>query len=72
MGIYNSIRKMVKKDLSFLIQKYLNPDLISETNILNYEYVLEIKKRFFNGESYLYNRIWNLIVLNKFLKENIC
>ena len=70
-GFSIPLEKWLKKDLRYLIEKYLNEEVINEINVLNYIVVSNIKKRYFNGESYLYNRIWSLIVLIKFLKENV-
>ena len=70
-GFSIPLEKWLKKELRYLIEKYLNEEVINEINLLDYSVVSNIKKRFFEGESYLYNRIWTLIVLNKFLKENI-
>ena len=69
-GFSIPLEKWLKKELRYLIEKYLNEEVINELNILDYSVVSNIKKRFFE-ENHLYNRIWTLIVLNKFLKENI-
>ena len=39
---------------------------LAKTNILNKIAVSDLLKRFNNGESYLYNRIWSLIILQNF------
>ena len=70
-GFSIPLGKWLKKELRYLIEKYLNEEVINEINILDYTFVSNIKKRFFDGESYLYNRIWTLVVLTKFLKENV-
>ena len=31
----------------------------------------DVLKRFYNGESYLYNRIWSLIILQRFLTKHL-
>lgn len=64
MGTFYYFRKMVD-------EKYLSEQVIIKTNILNYEVISKIKKRFFDGEPYLYNRTWTLVVLTKSLKENV-
>ena len=49
---------------------FLNKKMIEQQNILNYIEVENLIQRFNSGESFLYNRIWCLIILNKFLFEN--
>ena len=68
-GFSIPLEKWLLNDLKYLTEKYLDEKTINEINILNSETVLSIKKRFYNGERYLYNRIWSLIVLVKFLKS---
>lgn len=55
--------------LSYLIDVYLSPKKIQECNWLNSSIVSAYVKRFLQGETYLYNRIWAMIVLQKFLTE---
>jgi len=63
--------KWLKNDLSFLIDKYLDDEIIRELKIFNPEYIKQLKYRFLNGDDYLYNRIWQLIVFNRFMIKNI-
>lgn len=60
----------LKGDLQYLITDYLSKQAIEEIGVFNTEYVQELKKRFFGGEDYLYNRLWTIIILQKWLKEN--
>ena len=69
-GFSIPMEKWLKTDLSFLIDKFLNKKMIEQQNILNYNEVENLIQRFNSGESFLYNRIWCLIILNKFLFEN--
>ena len=69
-GFAIPLSKWLKTDLMYLINDYLNDTVINKHGIVNYKEVEQLKKRYFLGEDYLYNRIWLLIVLNKFL-ENI-
>ena len=66
-GFSIPMEKWLKKDLKYLIDNYLNEKVVKDLNILNFEEVNLLISRFFDGETYLYNRIWALIVLNKFL-----
>ena len=66
-GFSIPLDKWLQNELHFLIEKYLNKDLVINQGILNYKEIEKIKIRFKNGETYLYNRIWCLIILQKFL-----
>ena len=68
-GFAMPLKKWLKKDFKYLIDDYLSEELVKKHKLLNYEIVNNIKKRFFAGEDYLYNRIWQLIIFNKWLKE---
>ena len=66
-GFSIPLEKWLKNELNYLITKYLNEDSLAKTNTLNRIAVSNLLKRFYNGESYLYNRIWSLIILQRFL-----
>ncbi|MBM77814.1 MAG: asparagine synthase (glutamine-hydrolyzing) [Crocinitomicaceae bacterium] len=66
-GFSIPLDKWLQNELYFLIEKYLNKDIIMNQGILNYKEIEKIKVRFKNGETYLYNRLWSLIILNKFI-----
>ena len=57
----------LKKELNYLMNDYLNPVVIRKFGVVSSEQVQILIKRFNNGENYLYNRIWTLILLHKFL-----
>ena len=60
----------LKNELNYLVEKFLNKEAIEQIGILNYKEVENLILRFYNGEKFLYNRIWCLIILNKFLLKN--
>ncbi|MCB0501077.1 MAG: asparagine synthase (glutamine-hydrolyzing) [Bacteroidetes bacterium] len=55
--------------LRYLIDDYLNDDIILNSNLVDLNTVKQLKSRFFAGEDYLYNRIWLLILLHKWYKS---
>lgn len=59
--------KWLAGPLQYLIHDWLSPKKIKETGYLNPVLVHNYVKRFQQGETYLYNRIWSMIVLQKFL-----
>ncbi len=60
----------LKRDLKFLIDQYLSPSAIEQTGIFDPTVVQQIIHHFFNGKDYYYNRIWQLIILQKWLIKN--
>jgi asparagine synthase (glutamine-hydrolysing) len=69
-GFAIPLSKWLKNELQFLIFDYLNEDIIKKYNVVKSEEVEKLKHDFQNGKDYLYNRLWLLIVLHKWLKEN--
>lgn len=59
----------LQKELKYLVDEFLSESCVKEVGVVNYAYVSELKKRFFNGQSFLYNRVWVLILLHKWLKN---
>jgi asparagine synthase (glutamine-hydrolysing) len=69
-GFSVPLSKWMKGDLRYLIDEYLNTKTVEETGFINVAYVEQLKTSFFSGKEYLYNRLWVLIALLKWLKEN--
>ncbi len=70
-GFSIPLAKWLKADLHYLIDKYLNEESIEKCGAVNFEKVKSIITRFENGEDYLFNRIWVLILLHRWLNENV-
>ncbi len=69
-GFSIPLEKWLKEDLGFLINDYLNEYTINKFSVVNYKKVENLIKQFRSGKTFLYNRIWLLIVLHKFLLKN--
>jgi asparagine synthase (glutamine-hydrolysing) len=69
-GFSIPLEKWLKNELKYLIEENLSKEIIEKYNYVNYTYVNQLVKNFFNGKNYLYNRIWILIVLHKWLIKN--
>ncbi len=69
-GFSIPLKKWLYKDLSFLISEYLDETVINKFNVVKYTEVKNIVRKFKQGHDYLYNRIWLLIILHKFLLKN--
>ena len=70
-GFSVPLAKWLKKEWAYLIDDYLTEENVRNAGFVKYEYVKQCIVRFRNGDTYLYNRLWNLIVLHRwFLKHN--
>jgi asparagine synthase (glutamine-hydrolysing) len=70
-GFAIPLEKWLKNELRFLIDDYLSEEVITRFNIVNYSYVRNLTNDFLNNnKSYLYNRLWIIIVLHKWLVTN--
>jgi asparagine synthase (glutamine-hydrolysing) len=70
-GFSVPLAKWLKGDLKYLVDDYLNDRLIEEVGLFNTAYIQQLKKEFLGGKDYLYNRLWIIIVLHKWWKNNI-
>jgi asparagine synthase (glutamine-hydrolysing) len=69
-GFSVPLARWLKRDLAYLVDRYLNQQVIEEVGVVNYSYVQTLKNSFAGGQDFLYNRLWVLIVLHKWLHEN--
>ncbi|MEO6638580.1 MAG: asparagine synthase-related protein, partial [Ginsengibacter sp.] len=69
-GFSIPLKKLLKTDLAYLLDKYTSKEIIEEYNILHYNEVKNMKKKYLAGQDYLFNRLWVIVVLHWWLKEN--
>lgn len=69
-GFSVPLANWLKADLNHLITDYLNQKTIESHGLVNWNIVKDLTTRFYNGENYLYTRIWALIVLHHWLSTN--
>ncbi|KAA9327387.1 asparagine synthase (glutamine-hydrolyzing) [Adhaeribacter soli] len=69
-GFNIPLANWLKTDLRFLIEENLNEKVVKRFGIVKYEVVAELQKQFFGGRDFLFNRIWLLIILHKWLLQN--
>ncbi|MBL0310411.1 MAG: asparagine synthase (glutamine-hydrolyzing) [Bacteroidetes bacterium] len=69
-GFSVPLARWLKSDLKYLIDDYLNEDVIREINVVDADATKQLLKRFNQGEDFLYNRIWSLLLLHKWMKDN--
>lgn len=66
-GFSIPLSQWLKNELNYLM-KYLDDEELRQTGLFKPDFVKSLVKRFNNGEDYLYNRIWVLITIQRFLK----
>ncbi|HTJ49811.1 MAG TPA: asparagine synthase (glutamine-hydrolyzing) [Cyclobacteriaceae bacterium] len=65
-GFSIPLAQWMKNELRHFMN-YLNEDNLDKTGIFNKAYVNNLIVRFMNGEDYLYNRLWVLMIIQKYL-----
>jgi asparagine synthase (glutamine-hydrolysing) len=70
-GFAIPLEEWLKKELRYLVEENLSKKVIEKYGFVKFEYVEDLKKQFWEGKNYLYNRLWILIVLHKWLQKNI-
>ncbi|MEE4177583.1 MAG: asparagine synthase (glutamine-hydrolyzing) [Bacteroides sp.] len=70
-GFAIPLLKWLQNDLKFLADEHLSEEAIKKTGILNPEEVKKLLHEFYvQGKTYLYQRVWALIVLQRWLENN--
>jgi asparagine synthase (glutamine-hydrolysing) len=69
-GFSIPLAKWLKNDLHYLIEKYLSEEMVAKNAIADFEKVRSLVNRFEKGEDFLYNRLWVLIVLHKWMEDS--
>jgi asparagine synthase (glutamine-hydrolysing) len=69
-GFSIPLANWLKGDLRYLIIKYLDRNVIEQAGLFRESYVTSLVQKFLKGDSYLYNRLWVLIIVHKWLLEN--
>jgi asparagine synthase (glutamine-hydrolysing) len=70
-GFSIPLSRWLKGEFKYLINDYLNEKVVAEARLVKPEYVEDLKKDFFSGKDYLYNRLWLLIVLHRWWIKNV-
>ena len=64
------LQQWLSEDLRFLLDDYVNEQVLSKYEFYNAEEILRLKERFLNGESYLFNKLWLVICFNMWASGN--
>lgn len=68
-GFSIPLEKWLKTELKYLLEKYTSKEMIVKYNVVDFDYINNLKKQYLNGRTYLYNRLWLIIVLHKNLEK---
>lgn len=69
-GFSIPLLRWMRNDLSYLGDRFLSESMVNDIGIVDGRYVRKLRSSFANGDDFLYNRIWVLIVAHKWLYEN--
>ncbi len=65
-GFSIPLAKWMKGDLNYLME-YLSEEKLTSVGVFNVQYVRKLVERFYAGDEYLYNRLWVIIIMQRFL-----
>lgn len=63
------LRFWLANELKPVLEEYINADRLAKIDFLNTKYVLQLKKRYLNGEDFLYNKLWSIMMLIQWMEE---
>ena len=66
-GFAVPLAQWLQTDLRFLVEDFLNEEVVRKAGVVNWEKVKMLKEQFLKGDTFIYNKIWLLIVLHQFL-----
>lgn len=69
-GFSVPLKKWLETDLKYLVDNNLNEETIVSAGLVRFDEVEKLLNRFKLGEEYLFTRIWALIVLHEWVKQN--
>lgn len=69
-GFSVPLKHWLSKEMRFLINDYLDENVIKQVGIVRPQKVKELLTRFTNGEEHLYQRLWLLITLHRWFVYN--
>ncbi|MBN2681682.1 MAG: asparagine synthase (glutamine-hydrolyzing) [Bacteroidales bacterium] len=66
-GFSIPLSNWMKGSLKPEIQKYTSEKIIRDAGIINYDYARNIMKQYYSGKDYLFNRVWLIYYLHRWL-----
>lgn len=69
-GFAIPLSKWLRTSLKYLVDYYLSDEMVTKYGVLNPDEVNKIKQQFFSEADFLFNRVWQLIILQMWLEKN--
>jgi asparagine synthase (glutamine-hydrolysing) len=70
-GFSVPMHKWLKNDLKFLVEKYVTQEMCNRYELINWDYAKWLLNQFYaNNDDRLYNRIWLIVCLHRFMESN--
>ncbi len=69
-GFTIPLGKWLKGELKYLLDRYCADEVMERHQLLDAAQVKQLKKDYLGGKDYLYNRLWLIMVLHRWLEEN--
>jgi asparagine synthase (glutamine-hydrolysing) len=69
-GFSIPLSKWLRNDLRYLIDDFLSEECIEQAGLFDKEYVTKLKQDFLKGKDFLFNRVWVIIVIHKWIRQN--
>ncbi len=64
------IRTWLANELRELLDAYINEEALNEVGFFNTKAILGLKKRYLDGEDYLYNKLWAMLLFVQWYQHN--
>lgn len=66
----------LKNDLAYLMDQYLNKEVLMKQDLFNYAFVIKLVREFKQGKSFHFKRVWSLIIFQmwyeKYIDHELC
>lgn len=70
-GFAIPLAKLLQTDLSYLLDEYLNDDIVKKAEFFKPSFISALKKQFRNGSEMLANKLWALVLLHKWFVQKM-
>jgi asparagine synthase (glutamine-hydrolysing) len=68
-GFAIPLSKWLKNELRYLIDEYLSDEAIKDVGVFELETTKKLVSDYFGGKDFLHNRVWLMIILQKWFKD---
>lgn len=69
-GFSIPLGEWLSRDMKYMIDQNLSVQSVEEAGIFKPDFVSGVVKAFLSGRKYMYNRVWALVVIHKWIREN--